>query len=180
MENNKFSPQKYLKENGRKLPVVKCLIADLYNQQGLTMCLIIKKQPGGKYTIANILVDRLCLGVKNTIVNCNITEEELGNMIDKMENQAPAVEVTTTYFHNLIYGAIDYASELGIEPPKDFYLAEYVLDPDLVDDGIDDIEMGYNGKPMYIQGPFDNYRKIISALNSSVGKDGYEYIMGEI
>ena len=95
-----------------------------------------------------------------------------------MENQAPAVEVRTTYFRNLVYGAIDYASELGIEPPKDFYLAEYVLDPDLVDDGIDDNKMGYNGKPFYIQGPYDNYRKIINALNSRVGKYGYEYITG--
>jgi hypothetical protein len=176
MVNNKFSPQKYLKENGRKLPVEKCLVADLYNQQGLTMCLIIKRQPGGKYTFANILVDRLCLGVKNSMVNCNFTDEELDDLIEKMESHAPVVEVTTTYFHNLIYGAIDYASELGIEPPKDFYLAEYVLDPDLVDDGIDEIEMGYNGKPLYIQGPYDNYRKLINALNSSVGRDGFEYI----
>ena len=97
-------------------------------------------------------------------------------MIDTMENHAPAIEVTTTYFHNLIYGAIDYASGLGIAPPKDFYLAEYVLDPDLVDDGIDEIEMGCNGKPFYIQGPYDNSRKIISALNASVGPGGYEYI----
>jgi len=176
MENKKFSPKKYLQENGRKLPVEKCLIADLYDQKGFTLCLIIKKQPGGKYTFANIMVDRLCLGVKNSIVNCNLTQEELDKMIDKIESHAPVIAVTTTYFHNLIYGAIDYAMELGIEPPKDFYLAEYVLNPDLVDDGIDEIEMGWNGKPFYIQGPYDNYQKIISALNASVGPDGYEYI----
>lgn len=176
MENSKFSSKKYLQENGRKLPVEKCLISDRYNQKGLTVCLIIKRQPGGKYTFANVLVDRLCLGIKNTIVNCNLTEEGLDTIIDEMENHAPAVEVTTAYFHNLIYGALDYASELGIEPPKDFNLAEYVLDPDLVDDGIDQIEMGWNGKPFYIRGPYDNYRKIISALNASVGQDGYEYI----
>jgi hypothetical protein len=96
MVNNKFSPQKYLKENGRKLPVEKCLVADLYNQQGLTMCLIIKRQPGGKNTFANILVDRLCLGVKNSMVNCNFTDEELDNLIEKMESHVPVVEVTTT------------------------------------------------------------------------------------
>ena len=134
---------------------------------------------GGKYTFANILVDRLCLGIKNSFANCNLTEEELYKMIDMIDNHhAPTIEVTPTYFHNLIYGAIDYASELGIEPPKDFYLAEYVLNPDLVDDGIDEIEMGYNGKPLYIQGLYDNYRKIISALNASVGTGGYEYIIG--
>ena len=177
MENSKFSPQKYLQENGRKLPIEKCFISDLYDQKGLTFCLIIRRQPGGKFTFASILVDRLCVGVKNSIVNCNFTDEEIDNLIDKMESHAPAIEVTSTYFHNLIYGAIDYASELGLETPKDFYLAEYVLDPDLVDDGIDEIEMGCNGRPLYIQGPFDNYRKIISSLNSNIGIDGYEYIM---
>jgi hypothetical protein len=55
-------------------------------------------------------------------------------------------------------------------------MTEYVLDTALVDDGIDEIETGWNGKPFYIQGPFDNHRKIIAALNSSVGVDGYEYI----
>jgi hypothetical protein len=61
MQNNKFSPKKYLQENGRSLPVEKCLIADMYDQQALTMCLLVKKQPGGKFAFANILVDRLCL-----------------------------------------------------------------------------------------------------------------------
>jgi len=59
---------------------------------------------------------------------------------------------------------------------KVHFCKEYVLDPDLVDDGIDNIEMGWNGKPFYIKGPYDNYRKIISALNASVGPGGYEYI----
>ncbi|NEW81358.1 MAG: hypothetical protein GZ094_03190 [Mariniphaga sp.] len=174
---NKFSPRKYLQENGRKLPIEKCLIADRYIDKGLTVCLIIRRQPGGKYTFANILVDRLCLGVKNSMVNCNLTEEEIDKMLDMMENHTPTIEVTSSYFHNLIYGAIDYASGLGIDTPKDFYLSEYVLDPDLVDDGIDEIEMGFNGKPCYIQGPYDNHRKIISALDASVGTDGYEYIV---
>ena len=59
---------------------------------------------------------------------------------------------------------------------KVHFCKEYVLDPDLVDDGIDNIEMGWNGKPFYIKGPYNNYRKIISALNASVGPGGYEYI----
>ena len=177
MQNSKFSPRKYLKEKGRKLPIEKCLIADLYDEKGLTMCLIIKKQPGGKYTFANILVDRLCLGVKNSMANCNLTPEKLDELIGSMEKHAPINEVTPAYFHNLIYGAIDYAGELGINPPKDFYITEYILDPDLIDDGIDDIELGYEGKPMYIEGPYDNKKQIINALNSSVGPEGYEYIM---
>jgi hypothetical protein len=141
------------------------------------MCLIVRKQPGGKFTFASILVDRLCLGVKDSMSNCNFTSEQIENLIDQMASNAPVGMVSPTYFHNLIYGALDYAAELGLKPPKDFYLAEYVLDETLVDDDIDNIEMGWNGKPTYIVGPFDNTQKILSTLKQSVCEDGYKYIV---
>ena len=177
MQKNTFSPQKYLKEKGKQLPIEKCLVSDNYDEQGFTMCLIVRKQPGGKFTFASVLVDRLCMGIKDSMSNCNFTSAQIEELIDQMASNAPVEIVSPTYFHNLIYGALDYAAELGLNPPKDFYLAEYVLDENLVDDGIDEIEMGWNGKPIYIEGPFDNTQKILSALNNSVGKDGYEFII---
>lgn len=177
MQNKKVSPKKYLKDKGRKLPIEMCLISDLYEDNGLTTCLIVRKQPSGKFSFATILVDRLCLGVKNTIVDCNLSPDELNKLVHQLSEQGPYEEVDSTYFHNLVFGAIDYASELGLDPPKDFFIAEYLLDPDLIDDGIDDIEMGQNGKPFYVEGPYDNKNKIISALNRSVGPDGYVYII---
>lgn len=177
MKAQPFSPKKYLKEKGRLLPIHKCLIADGYEANSLTMCLIVRAQPGGKFTFANILVDRLCLGVKSCMANCNSTDVEIEELIDRIEGHGVIQEVTPTYFHNLIYAAVDYAAELGFKTPDDFYLAEYVLDPDLIDDGIDDIEMGRNGKPFYIQGPFDDATRILSILNRSVGREGYEFIV---
>jgi len=177
MQKNTFSPQKYLKEKGKTLPIDRCLISDNYNEQGFTMCLIVRKQPGGKFTFASVLVDRLCLGIKNSMSNCNFTSEQIEELIDQMANNAPVDMVSPAQLHNLIYGALDYAAELGLKPPKDFYLAEYVLDDNLVDDGIDEIEMGWKGKPMYVEGPYDNSLKILAALNNSVGQDGYEYIV---
>ena len=179
MKKQPFSPKKYLKEKGRLLPIHKCLIADGYETNGLTMCLIIRAQPGGKFTFANILVDRLCLGVKSCMANCNFTSDEIEELIDRIDGHEVIQEVNPTYFHNLIYAAVDYAAELGFKTPDDFYLTEYVLDPDLIDDGIDDIEMGRDGKPFYVQGPFDNTDRIMSILNRSVGPDGYKFMMGE-
>jgi len=178
MEKQKFSPVKYLKEKGKKLPIEKCLIADSYKEDnGLTICLIIRKQPGGKFSFANILVDRLCLGVKNSIVNCNLSEIEIKQLIEKTNRQGNLVEVSPEYFHNMVYGALDYAKELGFSPSKDFYLAEYLLDDNYITDEIDNIEMGYNGKPLYVQGPYDNSKKIIQTLKDSVGEGGYDFIM---
>jgi hypothetical protein len=177
MQKNSFSAKKYLKEKGKQLPIDRCLISDNYAEQGFTMCLIIRKQPSGKFAFGSFLVDRLCLGVKNSMSNCNFTSEQIDELIQQMVSNAPVEEVSPAYFHNLIYGALDYAAELGLSAPKDFYLAEYLLDEDLVDDDIDEIEMGWNGKPWYVEGPFDNTHKILSTLKQSVGEDGYEYIV---
>lgn len=178
MQKNTFSPKKYLKEKGKHLPIDRCLISDNYAGQGFTMCLIIRKQPSGKFAFGSFLVDRLCLGIKDSMSNCNFTSEQIDDLIEKMESNSPIKEVSPTYFHNMIYGAMDYASELGLSAPKDFYLAEYLLDENLVDDDIDEIEMGWNGKPFYVEGPYDNKQKILSALNQSVGADGFEYVVG--
>lgn len=176
MKNQPFSPKKYLKEKGRLLPIHKCLIADGYETNSLTMCLIVRAQPGGKFTFANILVDRLCLGVKSSIVNCNFTATQIEEMIERIDAREVIQEVSPVYFHNLIYAAVDYADGLGFKTPEDFYLAEYVLDPDLIDDGIDDIEMGRDGRPFFIQGPYDDANRIIRTLDKSVGPDGYVFI----
>lgn len=177
MKNQKFSPKKYLKEKGKKLPIEQCLIADLYNENnGLTMCLIIRRQPGGKFSVANILIDRSCLGVKNSMANCNVSELELNELIEKTSSHGELVEVTPEYFHNMVYGALDYAHVLGFSPPKDFYIAEYLLDENYISEEIDTIEMGKNGKPFYVQGPYDNAKKILATLNKSVGSGGYDYI----
>jgi hypothetical protein len=177
MQKTSFSPKKYLKEKGKQLPLDRCLISDNYEEQGFTMCLIIRKQPSGKFAFGSFLVDRLCLGIKDSMSNYNFTSEQIDDLIQQMVSNAPVQEVSPAYFHNLIYGALDYASELGLSAPKDFYLAEYLLDEDLVDDEIDKIEMGWNGKPWYVEGPFDNTHKILSTLKQSVGEDGYEYIV---
>lgn len=171
-----FNPKKYIIEKGRKLPIHKCLISDNYEGGGLTICLIIRKQPGGKYAFANFVVDRFCLGVKNAFSNCNMDDTQISEIIDKSSTNGELEEVSPVYFHNLIYASIDFADELGFKPHKDFKLAEYILDPDLIDDGIDDIEVGKDGKPVFISGPFDNVDRIIATLNKNVGEGNYEFI----
>ncbi len=126
---------------------------------------------------AFFLIDRLCLGVKDVIVNCNFSEIQIEDLIKKISGQSELKEVSPVYFHNLVYAAVDYASELGFKQHKDFHLAEYILDPTLIDDGIDEIEMGKEGKPVYISGPYDNVKKILNTLDHTVGEGNYLFIM---
>lgn len=79
--------------------------------------------------------------------------------------------------HNIIYGAIDYAEGLGFQPDKHFKITEYLLNPNLINDGIDEIEFGYDGKPFFIAGPDDNTIRIISILERNMGKGNFEIMM---
>lgn len=176
MSKERFNCKKYIIEKGRKLPVFKCLISDGYEEKNHTLALIIRQQPGGKFTFTYFMLDRYCLGVKDCVCNCNADEETLQKLIDSMATHSSIVEVDQVSFHNIVYASLDYGAENGFKPHKDFSLAEKVLDPDLIDDGIDEVAVGENGQPLFISGPYDNAEKILATLDRNVGKGNYKYI----
>lgn len=175
-----FSPEKYIRQNGRKLPIERCLVSDGYKHGLLSMGLIIRKQPSNYLSFAYFMIDRHCLGIKNIIVNCNVTSNTIEDLIATATNGlGPMEDVSPVFFHNLVYGALDYAESIGFKPHKDFILAQYLLNPELVDDGIDDLEFGMDGKPYFISGPNDNAQKILATLNKTVGEGNYNYTYGQ-
>lgn len=177
MNKQTFSPEKYIRQNGRKLPIEKCLVAENAIKNGVVVCIIIRKQPSGLFSFASFVVDRFCLGIKDAMANCNYSKIQIDDLLARMSPFGVLKEVPAAYFHNLVYGALDYAEDLGFSPNESFDIAEHLLDPDLADEGIDDIEFGYNGKPLYIQGPFDDANRIIKTLNSTVGEGNYEFVV---
>ena len=170
-----LSPQNYISQRAKSLPIKECLIEKEYKELGITNVVIVRQEPGGKYTIGVFYVDIFCLGIKNAFCNCHLPEE-VYEQIKERSFQSEAMEVSTVFAHNLIYGGLDYASEMGFVPHKDFHFSENVLDKNLIDDGIDEIKFGRNGKPCYFQGPNDNPTKIIAQLNKVVGEGNYDFI----
>ncbi len=174
---NKLSPQKYIIKKGRELPFYECYVTGGWQDHGLATFWISRKMHGGNYIAAFYLVDVFCLGLKNTNYRFNIDMSEYRFVFQryKEHNNSPE-KCDLSYAHNMIYGAIDFAEEIGFKPHKDFTVTEYLLDPDLITDGIDEIEFGNDGKPFYISGPNDNVPQIIRTLENSVGKGNYEFL----
>ena len=79
--------------------------------------------------------------------------------------------------HNIIYGAIAYAEDLGFKPEKDWALSQFILEEDTEDIELIEVEFGKDGKPCFINGPFDNINSVLAKLNKSVGEGNYEFIM---
>jgi len=172
----KLSPQKYIITKGRKLPFYECYINSNWKEHGLATIIISKEMPSGKFIIAVYMVDILCLGLKNTLYNFNLDSNKYNEFMERLkDNPEGQQSCDISLAHNIIYGAVDYAAEIGFNPQKDFTVTEHLLDPELITDEIDEIEFGKDGKPFYISGPDDNIPLIIGILEKNVGKDNYHY-----
>ena len=176
MKQKPLSPKEYLKNNHAKLTFETCKINDNWKETGMAAVIVPKKMPSGNFIIGSYLLDINCLGLKNTLYVFNLSEIGVEEFFEKFSYKYNLIDCDLVFAHNLIYGAIDYADELGFVPHPDFALSELLLDPELIDEGIDEIEFGKNGKPLYISGPDDNVKKILAQLERVCGTGNYHYI----
>ena len=166
---------KFIKEKARSYPVETCIITKDYNLKGLAQCLVTRRVAEDKLILGCYLVDIFCLGIKNCIVRV-VNNAEALRMIGIIKETEPFMNCDWNLFQNIVYGAQEYAEELGFYPNKDFATGKYILD-DLDDLEYIEVEFGKAGKPFFISGPFDNVDKIIATLNRSVGEGNYDVLI---
>ncbi len=174
----KIKPENYIKKHARKLPIHECLLSEDWEERGIAVVIVARKKANGLIIGAGYVLDVFCLGLKQTAVYYNMEmyqyEEMIANQAQRMEFAFKKVEPDFAY--NLIYGAVEYAEDMGLNPAKDFRITEYILPPA---DAIEyiDIEFGKDGKPLYIPGPYDNMEKIVNTLDANLGLGNYEMVI---
>jgi hypothetical protein len=129
-------------------------------------------------SICSYLVDYWCLGVKDTFGPRKMDRFEYELMLRDVSHRCAEsfTEVTLEQAQAIVFGAVDYAAKLGLEPHADFTTSKPHLG--LRPDALIPIEFGKDGKPYYINGPFDNPDKILAKLQQAVGKGNYHYMLG--
>lgn len=124
------------------------------------------------------LVDYWCLGVKDVIPPRSLGKSgyEQFKQLCMGRFDEPFIDISLEQAQSIIYGAVDYARSLGLEPARDFdKKAQQHLGPK--PETLIPIEFGKEGKPMYFSGPYDDAEKIIKTLAANVGPDNFEYVM---
>lgn len=173
-----IKPQNYIKKVGRKLPIFECWILDEWKTIKKTEVLVVRQKSNGDLVLGFYLVDLLCLGLKDSFFRImdKYEYEETLEYMKKGAKQADAelIKCDPQLAFNVIYGAIEYAEDLGFSTPKDFRITEYLLD-DVESIEFIDIEFGQNGKPHYESGPEDNVKYVLDTLNKNVGQENYTY-----
>jgi hypothetical protein len=171
-----MSPKNYiLTGRARKLPIAECWISPDWQEEGICSITVARKHATGNMTFGIYLVDTFCLGLKNSNPVFNKPDYEYVDIIDRVYGQHGGKEaISYSLAHNIIYGAVAYAEDLGFKPEKDWSLSQMILEEDTEDVEFIEVEFGKDGKPFFINGPYDNVHKVMATLNKSVGEGNYD------
>ena len=177
-------------ESGELAPVAQCLVNNkcaerlLSNQDldeqdvgGLGMVVVARTTGYKRFVICSYLIDYWCLGLKDTIGERKMNDTQYSQFLNMAYRGFPEgyQEITLEQAQAIVYGAIDYAAELGLKPHQDFKKTKEHLG---TWDGQPKLTFGHEGKPYFIAGPYDNTTKIMQTLRKNVGEGNFNYLIG--
>ena len=164
----------------RTFPLLECWISAEWEKDdlGLVEILVARQQPDGNICFGMYLVDKFCLGLKNTFGRAGYSrtryEKEFHNAL--FQNTKPEA-CSPELAYQMIYASIEYAAQFGFTPDKDFTLTQYLLAPRGELEESYDLTFGKDGKPFFIAGPYDNAKVILRQLERTAGSGNYHYLV---
>ena len=178
-----LSPENYIRQKSRNLPVSKCYVNKDWNESQICQATIVREHASGNVSTCMYLVDLGCLGIKDTMYLFNVQWDAVDEILDEhKENGVDFMEVPYELVHNIIYAALEYAEDYGFKPHKDFTsVTSYFLEEDT-----DDIPLipvvcgGEDGNPLYVNTGFDSparVKQILAQLDKTAGEGNYHYIL---
>lgn len=170
-----LSPERFMREKARTLPIGKCYITPGREESGLAQILVTRIRPSGNIVAGIFLVDTFCLGVKDATYRVNMDKFDFEEFLEPLYDGPGLEEITYEEAHNLIYGAISFAEEAGINPSKEFSIAGYILEEDTDDVPLIEYEFGKDGKHFLILDSDSVAKRYIPLLEEKLGDD-FDYI----
>jgi hypothetical protein len=169
------APQTYLRQGrARKLPILECWISEDYELSKQPTVIVVRQHVNGKVTFGSFLIDMLCRGVIHCLAEVNVDYEVVENFkifFEKVGQKFKKVDYV--FAHNMIYGAYEFALDIGLKPDKDFEWVKYVLEEDDENVELLDIEFGKDGMPLVIASTEEPMEDVIKILNNTLGPENF-------
>lgn len=177
-------------ETGELAPVAQCLVnancaerllrgqtLDEHDVGGLGMVLVARTTGSKRFVVCSYLVDYWCLGLKDTMGEKKLNDIKYQQFLNMAYRGFPDgyQEITLEQAQAIVYGALDYAKSLGFKPHKDFQKTKNHLGSW---NGQPKLTFGRQGKPYFIEGPYDNGTQIMQTLRQNVGEGNFDYLIG--
>ncbi len=177
-------------ETGELAPVAQCLVnttcakrllssrkQEQQEGSGLGIVLVARSTGYKRFVVCTYLIDYWCLGLKDTLGEKKLNDIKYKQFVEMAYRGFPEgyQEISLEQAQAIVYGAIEYVGELGLKPHQDFqqtksHLGEWSGQPKLT--------FGREGKPCYLEGPYDNRTQILQTLREKVGEENFHYLVG--
>jgi hypothetical protein len=162
-------------------PVLEVLVSrDWDRDETIATVLIARQSPKtGRVGVGSFLVDLRCLGIKQAQVHLikDAREYAEGFRAHIMEHQ-PMMSADFNLAVKIVLTGLAYAEQLGFRPDPVYAQAQHVLVGAAPDASPVDVRTGGpEGKPFFINGPYDDTQKIIDHLTRTLGPDNFHYLI---
>ena len=163
---------------GRSYPLEGCWTQEGWENNGLAVVVIARRQPDGNVAFGNYLVDYYCLGLKDTYYNADIPVGQFHrDYLPKMfRSVGKPMGISPALAHEIIYGSIQYAARFGFDPHDDYKLSQNLLDPPDLHEPTGTVKFGLEGKPFFVASPYDDVDAVLGQLERTAGEGNYHYI----
>ncbi len=146
-------------------------------QSGLVGVVVARERArNGRVSVCGYLLDTWCLGVKDALGPRTMDAHDLPAFVRRMFEayDVPGIAAPIELAQALVFGAVDYARRLGFAPHRDFEPTARHLGPP---PDTSEIRFGCDGKPYFVQGPYDNAARIMRTLEASVGSGNFHFLV---
>jgi hypothetical protein len=161
-----------------RYPILHCRIME---SEGMASVTLSRQLPNGQVAAASFLVDRYCLGVKDTWAEVlHRTDYERKYLRERGPDTPPARDLGPAAARKLIEQAVEYARDLGLPPHSDYPKAMLLFGDVNAADSAAEFTFGKDGKPLFIGGPRDSLercKQIVAHLRNRLGPDGFHYLV---
>lgn len=161
-----------------RAPILDCYISEDFWDQGMGYVLISRELPGYQVAVANFMVDRFCLGVKDVFARILTKGEYKEQLIARLEKRFALIAVKPADARKAVEEAVAYAQSLGLPPHPDYARAKPLLGDIDPAESTMTFEFGKDGKPFFFAGPYDTperCRRIVNALEQACGKGQFHF-----
>ena len=175
-ESVRETPARTLRR-AREMPIEGAWVQEDWQEQGMAIIVLARTNSSDNVVFGEYVVDYLCTGVKDTAFTTNVSPEVFDNeVIPRRYGGIPPVAAAVELAHEIVWGAVEYAENLGLRPPSAFRQSQRILDASdsFTRPGV--VQFGYQGRPAYVPAPQDNQAAIITRLIDSVGLGNFYYI----
>ena len=163
-------------------PIHECLIPNDLFISGLGELVVTRRIPNGDIAMSAFIIDVFCLGVKDAMFMV-MPESEYEHKIKGRMSAAGNrgfEKLHQSCAKKLLDGVVAYAKELGFPPHPDYKNANEIFG--IIDPGACPVKYTYGkeGKPFFMNGPYESpadIEKILNTLTQKCGADGFNTIL---